>query len=48
MIVMGVVIGGLQAAGYAVEWKHYPMEHQVCPQQITDIGRWLIERLPSA
>jgi len=38
----------LQAAGYAVEWKHYPMEHQVCPQQITEIGRWLIERLPSA
>lgn len=33
--------------GYAVEWRSYPMEHQVCPEQITDIGRWLVARLPS-
>ena len=31
----------LQQAGYAVEWCEYPMEHEVCPQQIADIGRWL-------
>ena len=33
----------LRALGYAVEWKEYGMEHQVCPQEIADIGRWLNE-----
>ena len=28
-------------AGYSVEWKTYPMEHSVCPQEIADIGQWL-------
>ena len=37
----------LLEAGYQVQWKQYPMEHQVCPEQITDIGRWLVARLPS-
>jgi phospholipase/carboxylesterase len=27
-------------AGYSVEWKTYPMEHSVCPQEIDDINRW--------
>jgi phospholipase/carboxylesterase len=31
----------LQAMGYAVEWHEYPMEHSVCPQEITDLERWL-------
>ena len=31
----------LQGDGYTVEWCEYPMEHQVCPQEIEDIGRWL-------
>jgi len=26
--------------GYSVEWKTYPMEHSVCPQEIADIGGW--------
>ena len=33
----------LGALGYAVEWKEYGMGHQVCPQEITDMGRWLNE-----
>jgi len=35
----------LRALGYAVHWKTYPMEHQVCPEEIEDVGRWLAERL---
>lgn len=27
--------------GYAVEWHSYPMEHQVCMEEIRDIGQWL-------
>lgn len=36
----------LRAQGYAVEWKQYPMQHQVCQQEIADIGRWLAGVLP--
>jgi phospholipase/carboxylesterase len=31
----------LQEDGYGVEWCEYSMEHQVCPQEIEDVGRWL-------
>jgi phospholipase/carboxylesterase len=31
----------LTAMGYAVEWHEYAMEHSVCPQEITDLERWL-------
>jgi phospholipase/carboxylesterase len=27
--------------GYAVDWRQYPMQHSVCPQEIDDIGAWL-------
>jgi phospholipase/carboxylesterase len=27
--------------GYAVEWRAYPMGHEVHPQEIQDIGAWL-------
>lgn len=36
---------GLLAAGYAVDWHEYPMQHQVCMPQIGDIARWLGQRL---
>ncbi len=38
----------LQALGYQVEWRAYPMQHQVCLEQIADIGRWLQAVLKSA
>jgi phospholipase/carboxylesterase len=44
MIPIGRTITGreaLRALGYQVEWHDYPMGHQVCPQEIEDIGRWL-------
>ena len=31
----------LKEAGYRVTWHDYPMEHQVCLEEIGDISRWL-------
>jgi len=38
----------LRAAGYSVEWKEYPMQHQVCLPEIQDIAAWLASRLQRA
>lgn len=35
----------LQERGYGVTWKSYPMQHQVCMEQINDVGAWLRQRL---
>jgi phospholipase/carboxylesterase len=35
----------LRLQGYAVDWKEYPMQHQVCLPEIQDISRWLGARL---
>ena len=34
----------LAGLGYQVEWREYGMGHQVCPEEIADIGRWLDQR----
>ena len=31
--------------GYQIQYRHYPMEHQVCYEQITDIAQWINQRL---
>ena len=31
----------LEAHGYVVEWHEYPMEHQVCLEEVQVIGVWL-------
>ncbi|MBV6424917.1 MAG: Carboxylesterase 2 [Steroidobacteraceae bacterium] len=31
----------LAALGYAVAWKPYPMQHEVCAAEIADIAAWL-------
>lgn len=36
---------GLQQRGYSVEWKSYPMGHEVCADEIDDLARWLSLRL---
>jgi len=36
----------LKAQGYPVEWHEYPMQHEVCAEELAEIGRWLRERLP--
>lgn len=33
--------GLLQSLGYKVEWREYPMQHSVCPEEVSDIGAWL-------
>lgn len=36
---------GLRALGYAVQWRDYRMGHEVCMDEIADIGGWLRQRL---
>jgi phospholipase/carboxylesterase len=31
--------------GYRVDWRSYPMAHQVCLEEVLDISKWLGERL---
>ena len=35
----------LRAAGYRVDWREYAIAHQVCLEEVQDIGRWLTGRL---
>ncbi|MBA4272978.1 MAG: carboxylesterase [Pseudomonas sp.] len=35
----------LKAHGVTVTWQEYPMEHEVLPEEIRNIGTWLSERL---
>ncbi|MCW4456504.1 alpha/beta hydrolase [Flavobacterium sp. MXW15] len=34
----------LQGLGFALEWHRYPMAHQVCAEEIRDLGDWLERR----
>ena len=38
----------LESAGYAVEWREYPMGHEVCLEEIQEISRWLQSALASS
>jgi phospholipase/carboxylesterase len=31
----------LKTAGYAVEWREYPMPHSVCAEEIRDIAAFM-------
>ena len=35
----------LKGMGYKVNYRQYPMAHALCPQQVSDIGQWLTQRL---
>ena len=35
----------LKHHGVTVTWQEYPMGHEVLPEEIRDIGAWLVERL---
>jgi phospholipase/carboxylesterase len=35
----------LESLGYGVEWREYPMQHQVCLEELADVARWLAARL---
>ena len=46
---LGVIArDALRAQGYTVDWKEYPMQHQVCLPEIQDIAGWLRERVCKA
>lgn len=34
----------LESHGYRPEWREYPMQHAVCPEEINDISEWLAKR----
>ena len=36
----------LKSLGYAVDWHEYPMAHSVCPEEISDIRKFLFKVLP--
>jgi len=31
----------LASLGYAIQWHSYPMQHNVCPEEIRHIGAWI-------
>ena len=35
----------MEAMGFDLQWHAYPMAHQVCAEEIRDLGDWLAERL---
>jgi phospholipase/carboxylesterase len=35
----------LTALGYPVQWRTYPMAHEVCMDEIADLQAWLVQRL---
>jgi phospholipase/carboxylesterase len=37
----------LKRLGYSIRWQEYPMQHEVCREEINDIRTWLIEVLGS-
>ncbi|MCL1634908.1 alpha/beta hydrolase [Luteimonas sp. SX5] len=37
----------LKMLGFAVDWRGYPMAHQVCAEEIRDLGDWLSRRFAS-
>lgn len=35
----------LLALGQPVDWRHYPMGHEVCMDEVHDLNAWLVQRL---
>ena len=35
----------LRDRGHPVEWRNYPMAHEVCAEQMRDLGAWISGRL---
>lgn len=48
MVPMGLGVRArdrLHGLGYAVDWREYPMAHEVCAAEIRDVGVWLAKLL---
>ncbi len=37
----------MEARGYKIEWREYPMPHSVCMEEVEDIGVWIQARFKS-
>ena len=37
----------MEARGYKVEWREYPMPHSLCMEEVEDIGAWIQARFRS-
>ena len=37
----------MEARGYKVEWREYPMPHSLCMEEVKDIGVWIQTRFKS-
>ena len=37
-------VSKLEGLGHPVEWREYPMQHSVCPEEIADLAAWLQKR----
>lgn len=35
----------LRGLGYPIEWRSYPMAHQVCAEEIADLRNWIGQRI---
>jgi phospholipase/carboxylesterase len=40
-------LAALQAQGYAPRLLEYPMQHSLCAEEVLEISRWLVQRLPA-
>ena len=38
----------LGTLGFEVEWHRYPMAHQICAEEISDLGDWMTQRFAQA
>ena len=38
----------LESLGFAVQWQRYSMAHQVCAEEIRDLGDWMTQRFAAA
>jgi len=34
----------LRENGFTVDWHRYPMQHQVCAEEVRDLGNWMSQR----
>ncbi|UCC56302.1 MAG: alpha/beta fold hydrolase [Gammaproteobacteria bacterium] len=35
----------LEELGYRIDWREYPMQHAMCPQEVEDIRNWIVNVL---
>lgn len=40
-----VAMKAMREFGFDAEWRRYPMQHQVCAEEIADLGDWMSARL---